>query len=144
MKVSERIQVILAGCHTLIKPEKELIGDQAELRFFKLTKWRYSPLEKQALSPSKKLTVRMVSVFQFKSELKRMSSVVEVHKIGEGAFRKRRVLCKGAPEIIKGLLKEVPDKFDIRFRKLSSKGYRVLALAYKDLDEKVDVYDYTR
>ena len=43
-----------------------------------MTKWKYSDIEKTALSPTRKLTVRILKVNQFKSELKRMSTIVEV------------------------------------------------------------------
>ena len=43
-----------------------------------MTEWKYSDVEKTALSPNKKITVRILSVNQFKSELKRMSTIVEV------------------------------------------------------------------
>jgi len=65
----------MAGCHTLIRSNNELIGDQAELKFFELTKWRYSDVEKTAISPNKKLTIKILKVNQFKSELKRMSTI---------------------------------------------------------------------
>ena len=49
-----------------------------------------------------------------------------------------RVLCKGAPEMIKTLLKDVPDKYDETYRKWAKEGYRILALAYVDNDK----FDY--
>jgi len=36
-----------------------------------------------------------------------MSTIVLVNKIGEGYFTEKRVVCKGAPEIVKTLLKDV-------------------------------------
>ena len=46
----------------MIKSKKELIGDQVELKFFEMTKWKYSDIEKTALSPDKKMTVRILHV----------------------------------------------------------------------------------
>ena len=97
----------------MIKQEKELVGDQAELKFFEMTKWKYSDVEKKASSPDRKLTVRILKVNQFKSELKRMSTVVEVQRVGGGFYKTKRVVCKGAPEIIKDLLKEVIFVFNL-------------------------------
>jgi len=64
-----------------------------------------------------------------------MSTVVDVQRVGQNAYREKRVLCKGAPEVIKTLLAEVPNSFDQVYLKYSSKGYRVLALAYKKVEE---------
>ncbi len=38
----------------------------------------------------------------------------------------------------------MPSKFDSVFKRYSSKGYRVLALTYKDIPNKTDVNNYTR
>ena len=38
----------------------------------------------------------------------------------------------------------MPSKFDEVFKKFSSKGYRVLALAYKDIDNEVKANKYSR
>jgi len=62
-------------------------------------------------------------------------------RVYSGIYQKTyytRVLCKGAPETIKNLLKEVPEKYDECYRKWAKEGYRILALAYSD-NEK---YDY--
>ena len=61
-KTSPECQSILAGCHTLIKQGNELVGDQAELKFFEMTKWKYTDFEKKATSPNKQMTVRILKV----------------------------------------------------------------------------------
>ena len=78
-----------------------------------MTKWKYSDVEKTAISPHSIISVRILKVNQFKSELKRMSTIVEVQKAGKGAFKSKRVVCKGAPEVIKDLLKKVPSPAQI-------------------------------
>ena len=45
-------------------------------------------------------------MFPFRSDLKRMSTIV--HWEPENGTKEYRVLCKGAPEIIEGLLKNIP------------------------------------
>lgn len=45
----------------------------------------------------------------FESALKRMSAIVQISDKGS---EENRVLCKGAPEVIKTFLKEVPEGYD--------------------------------
>ena len=54
------------------------------------------------------------------------------------------MLCKGAPEIIKKLLKVVPEGYDKCFRSYVERGCRVLALASKDLDKSLSHSQMTR
>ena len=44
------------------------------------------------------------------------------------------MLTKGAPEVIKKLLRTVPDNYDEAYLKYVKNGARVLALAYKNLN----------
>lgn len=56
-----------------------------------------------------------------------------------------RVLTKGAPETIKTLLKEEVENYDKVYTHYTRQGYRVLALAYKELDtNKINVDDVNR
>jgi magnesium-transporting ATPase (P-type) len=60
-----------------------------------------------------------------------MSAIVSIDN-GSG-FNDQMVLCKGAPEIIKKILHEVPEGFDRCYLPFVKNGARVLALAYKIL-----------
>ena len=46
-----------------------------------------------------------------------------------------RVLCKGAPEIIEGLLESIPNNYKESYEYYMKNGYRVLALAYKSIPD---------
>lgn len=48
-------------------------------------------------------------------------------------------MCKGAPEIIQGLLKEVPAHYEEAYKHYTKLGYRVLALSYKFLDNDMNL-----
>lgn len=72
--------------------------------FFELSKWEYSSKNKEAKRSLEKVTIQRV--FPFKSELKRMTTIVE--HVSEAGARKMKSLVKGAPEAIELLLKEVP------------------------------------
>lgn len=67
--------------------------------------------------------------YLFESALKRMSTIVCL----EGNNNEYRVLAKGAPEVIKKLLSDVPEGYDKCYLKYVKNGARVLALAYKVL-----------
>lgn len=54
----------------------------------------------------------------------------------EGNNNEHRVLCKGAPEVIRKLLTTVPDGFDKCYLKYVKNGARVLALSYKVLPKQ--------
>lgn len=71
-------------------------------------------------------------MFPFKSDLKRMSTIV--HWEAEGGDKEYRVLCKGAPETIETLLTTIPSNYAKAYKYYSRLGYRVLSLAYAKLD----------
>lgn len=87
---------VLAGCHSLINVDKELTGDPIELMFFDLSDWTYTSKLKEARRVMEKVSI--LKIFPFKSELKRMSTLVE--HVEENGTRKYKVLTKGAPEAI--------------------------------------------
>ncbi len=76
-----------------------MIGDPIELLFFdRGSEWEYSSHDKLARLHRRNVSVRINNLFPFRSDLKRMSTIVNY----DGEFR---VLTKGAPETIKTLLK---------------------------------------
>jgi len=64
--------------------------------FFDLAKWEYSSKNKEAKRGLEKVNIH--KVFPFKSELKRMTTIVE--HVTESGVRKMKSLVKGAPEAI--------------------------------------------
>jgi len=56
--------------------DKKLTGDPIELLFFDNSDWEYSSLDKTAACKRNKMSGRIVNLFPFKSDLKRMSTVV--------------------------------------------------------------------
>lgn len=59
--------------------------------------------------------------------------VVAQH-VSESGIRKMKALVKGAPEAIEKLLKEVPPKYRQAYTFYTKQGYRLLALASKEID----------
>lgn len=62
-----------------------------------------------------------------------MSTIVSVEDRGSQEYK---VLCKGAPEVVKKYLKEVPSGYDRCYLKYVKNGARVLVLAHKTLPKK--------
>lgn len=83
-----------------------------------------------------------MNMFPFKSDLKRMSTIVQWES--ESSGKEYRVLCKGAPETIQTLLTTVPDRYEEAYKHYSRLGYRVLSLAYGKLENTVKLQDIER
>lgn len=65
-----------------------------------------------------------------------MSTIVNIEDSKTPSGGEYRVLCKGAPEIIKKLLNAVPHGYDKGYLKYVKNGARVLAMAYKILPKQ--------
>lgn len=78
-------------------------------------------------------SMRVLLRHDFSSDLKRMSTVVAVERLGS---RGRQVwaLCKGAPEVVEQHLRHVPAWFRPAYLHHMRSGKRVLALAARRLD----------
>lgn len=63
-----------------------------------------------------------------------MSTIVNVES--SGSLSEYKVLVKGAPEIVRDLLKTVPSDFDRLYLEHVKNGARVLALAWKSLKKE--------
>lgn len=75
--------------------------------------------------------LKLLHRFPFSSELKRMSTVVCMDHLRPALSYMSFV--KGAPEEIVLRLKHVPSNYHSVYQKYSFKGFRVLALAFKEL-----------
>lgn len=62
-----------------------------------------------------------------------MSAIVSVEDTKSINSQEYKVLCKGAPEVIKHFLKDIPADYDKNYLKYVKNGARVLALAHKTL-----------
>jgi cation-transporting ATPase 13A1 len=82
----------------------------------------------------KRQSLKIMQRFHFSSALKRMS-IIASHQTGAIGTTKYFVAVKGAPEIVKTMLKHVPDNYESVHLKMSRQGARVLSLAFKQLGE---------
>lgn len=121
---------IIGGCHTLAQIDDKLIGDPLEKSGFKAINWEIDPNTNAFQASGGRIRIITQKKFLFDSTLKRMSTISMVRE-GKGAHLK--VLCKGAPEVIEKLLKEVPENYEKQYSYYVKHGYRVIAMAYKPL-----------
>ena len=72
--------------------------------------------------------LEVLKIHDFDLYLKRMSVVV---KNGTATY----IFCKGAPDSISKILREIPEDYHEKVNEYSLQGHRVIALAYKEVQE---------
>ncbi|XP_053185560.1 polyamine-transporting ATPase 13A3-like [Scomber japonicus] len=157
----------MAACHSLTKIEGELSGDPLDLKMFSATGWileepteeetaLHNPIMPTVVRPPKQVNpeanqnnpltqnlelselssceIGIVRQFPFSSALQRMSVVVR--KLGE---KHMDAYLKGAPEIVASLCKQhtVPQSFTETLETYTRQGFRVIALAHRQLESKL-------
>ncbi|XP_038131677.1 probable cation-transporting ATPase 13A3 isoform X2 [Cyprinodon tularosa] len=153
----------MATCHSLTKIEGELSGDPLDLKMFAATGWileesteeetaLHDPLIPTVVRPPKQTIsernqnrlevqntlqsgeIGIVRQFPFSSALQRMSVVVR--RLGE---KHMEAFLKGAPEVVASLCKphSVPQTFTETLEKYTRQGFRVIALAHRQLESKL-------
>ncbi|GLG97387.1 Calcium-transporting ATPase sarcoplasmic/endoplasmic reticulum type [Gryllus bimaculatus] len=165
LHVRAPIVAAMACCHSLTRIDGELKGDPLDLSMFLATQWvleepgpdtsRYDTLSPTVVRPLAvkpldsddldKLTliggllempyeIGIVRQFPFISSAQCMSVITR--DLGSPFMR---VFCKGAPEKVIGMCLEssVPTDFHQMLTHYTSTGYRVLALAYRNLEPSV-------
>ena len=156
-KENELILECMAACHSLAMVDGKLIGDTQDVRIFKSTGWVYDEPESEKYDPIVKAVVRpegkfeplssltsegqplqivpkvyelgILHIFHFTSKLKRMAVIVKNLENGQ-----MRIYTKGAPEVLLQKCTNVPKDLSGILSNYTRKGYRVLACAYKNLE----------
>ena len=125
----------LATAHALVRLEDGMVvGDPMEKTAIEALGWQLRPSDR-VCPPDGSNVMAELHIrrrFQFSSALKRMSTISTFQK-GSGSGR-ARVSVKGAPETIKAMLSTVPPDYDETFKYFTRRGSRVLALAWKEMD----------
>ncbi|KAK8898836.1 hypothetical protein M9Y10_001128 [Tritrichomonas musculus] len=117
---------VIGGCHSLIRGKYgQLIGDSLEASAF--SSMKYKLMDNEAQHP--RANLKILKTFYFSSDLRRMTSLCQIEG-EENLF----ALMKGAPETISELLDEVPENYFDVCRNYTRQGCRVLALAYRQMD----------
>uniref|UniRef100_A0A667Z9E4 Polyamine-transporting ATPase 13A3 n=1 Tax=Myripristis murdjan TaxID=586833 RepID=A0A667Z9E4_9TELE len=154
----------MATCHSLTKIEGEISGDPLDLKMFNATGWileepteeetaLHNPIMPTVVRPPKQelseisvsdclclfeicfsYEIGIVKQFPFSSALQRMSVVVR--RLGE---KHMDAYLKGAPEVVVSLCKEetVPGSFSETLEAYARQGFRVIALAHRQLEPKL-------
>uniref|UniRef100_A0A8C7XSF2 Cation-transporting ATPase 13A3 n=1 Tax=Oryzias sinensis TaxID=183150 RepID=A0A8C7XSF2_9TELE len=151
----------MATCHSLTKIEGELSGDPLDLKMFAATGWILEePTEEETAlhnqlmptvvhppkpiltgldqdrPPGRDVSCEMgiVHQFPFSSALQRMSVVVR--RLGQ---KHMDAYLKGAPEVVASLCKvhTVPQSFTETLESYTRQGFRVIALAHRQLEPKL-------
>uniref|UniRef100_A0AAR2LI24 Cation-transporting P-type ATPase N-terminal domain-containing protein n=1 Tax=Pygocentrus nattereri TaxID=42514 RepID=A0AAR2LI24_PYGNA len=127
----------LASCHSVALLEGQPIGDPLELKMIESTGWVWATVYNTFLF----FILAIVRRFPFSSTLQRMS-VVTVGPGGGSAC----CFLKGSPEMVASycVKESVPSQFTNTLREFASEGFRVLALAYRELDAQTDLSSLER
>uniref|UniRef100_A0A665U5W6 Polyamine-transporting ATPase 13A3 n=1 Tax=Echeneis naucrates TaxID=173247 RepID=A0A665U5W6_ECHNA len=149
----------MATCHSLTRIDGELSGDPLDLKMFSATGWileepteeetaLHNPIMPTVVRPPKHpvpeanqndlscpftYEIGVVRQFPFSSALQRMSVVVR--RLGD---KHMQAYLKGAPEMVASLCKQhtVPLSFAETMETYTRKGFRVIALAHRQLESK--------
>ncbi|XP_050530517.1 polyamine-transporting ATPase 13A3-like isoform X1 [Daktulosphaira vitifoliae] len=152
LDVRSPLVAAMATCHSLTHIQGCLAGDPLDLSMFNATNWefeepgvdssRFDNLLPSIVRPPKQLDIEdnpveigIVHQYPFNSKTQSMCVIGKVF-----GSRNYTVYCKGAPEkIIQSCLSHtIPSNTFSVLEKFGSLGYRILALAYKNLPKKVN------
>uniref|UniRef100_A0A3P9BAR9 Polyamine-transporting ATPase 13A3 n=1 Tax=Maylandia zebra TaxID=106582 RepID=A0A3P9BAR9_9CICH len=150
----------MATCHSLTKIEGELSGDPLDLKMFSATGWileepteeetaLHNPIMPTVVRPPKHIVperinqhifrigaceMGIVRQFPFSSALQRMSVVVR--RLGA---KHMDAFLKGAPEVVASLCRQhtIPQTFTETLEAYTRQGFRVIALAHRQLESKL-------
>lgn len=124
---------VLASCHSLVQLEDTLVGDPVEKASLNAINWVLTKNDFISPKKSKIAPLKILSRFYFSSSLKRMS-VLAAYKCSKNANKVIHIASvKGAPEVLKSMLQNIPNNYDSTYLELAGRGARVLALARKEM-----------
>ncbi|KAH3672003.1 hypothetical protein WICMUC_004510 [Wickerhamomyces mucosus] len=130
---------VLASAHALVKlDDGEVVGDPMEKATLDAIGYKVGDKDviyKEVNGKTQK--IKILRRFQFSSALKRSSSISSV----EG---KTLVSVKGAPETIRHRLSHVPSDYEDIYKSFTRSGSRVLAIAYKYLENNISSSKLTK
>lgn len=136
-------QELFTTCHTLTFIDNKILGDPIDEQMYKQSGWsnyntedKLSTFKENFISIYKNpyinnFFVGVVKTFPFYSKLQRMSVITKY--ISDENISKYKIFTKGAPEKIKLLCKSesLPNNYNEILNLYSSKGLRILSMAYK-------------
>jgi len=124
---------VLASCHSLVQLEDTIVGDPVEKASLNAINWILSKNDFIVPKKSKMSPLKILNRFYFSSSLKRMS-VLAAYKCAKTSNKIIHIASvKGAPEVLKSMLQNIPHNYDSTYLDLAGRGARVLALARKEM-----------
>jgi len=146
-KLPAPAQLVLASCHSLVLIDGKVNGDPLELASLEAMRWTVNdesgsvgPKSKSEKREAGKILVmdgktagglRIMGRHHFSSKLQRMSAVVS-----DSRGSQHYAVCKGSPEAVGARLMNKPEGYEDTSRRLSKRGYRVIALSYRPLKKE--------
>ncbi|KAL6926561.1 hypothetical protein ACO0SA_004741 [Hanseniaspora valbyensis] len=134
------LRYCLTCCHSsalvVQNGHKSLIGDPLDLEMFRFTKGKFSEkTHHDGFVINDKYHV--VKTFEFDSHLRRMGVIME-----KPSKKEHYSLVKGSPESIASLCNPhtIPQVYDHIVKKYAHQGYRLIALAGKNISQKHNQY----
>ncbi|CEF71586.1 Cation-transporting P-type ATPase family and Cation-transporting P-type ATPase, N-terminal domain and Neurotransmitter-gated ion-channel transmembrane domain and Cation-transporting P-type ATPase, C-terminal domain and Neurotransmitter-gated ion-channel ligand-binding domain and Cation-transporting P-type ATPase, subfamily V and P-type ATPase, A domain and HAD-like domain and P-type ATPase, cytoplasmic domain N-containing protein [Strongyloides ratti] len=152
--INSRLIRAVATCHSITKINGEYVGDPVDVLNFNVTgfdfketfddntvkeKTRFDMLQPNTYSGiletkngPKNVTLAVLRTLPFSSALQRMGVIVHDDEDEETEIH---FYTKGSPEIISSLCipESIPNDFTDIVKEYTKKGYRLIAVAYKDL-----------
>ncbi|PRP86428.1 hypothetical protein PROFUN_05347 [Planoprotostelium fungivorum] len=131
----------MTSCHSITVLEDTFIGDTLEVKMFQYTRWSFEEVAEDphhphllsvVRSPQKEQALGIVKRFDFSSALQRMSTITyDMEEKSLVAF------VKGSPEMIRQLClpSTIPGEYTSILSTYTNQGYRVIAMAYRPLDD---------
>jgi len=132
---------IIGGCNTLAQVDDKLIGDPLEKSSFNAIEWEIDTKSNAYQVPGGRVRIQNHRKFLFDSSLKRMTTISTVKSNKNSEMK---VLCKGAPEVLQDLLSEIPENYAEYYSYYVKHGYRVIAMAHKDLPAGTNAHSLSR
>lgn len=123
---------VLATCHSLVQMDDGLVGDPLEKATLTAIDWNLTKADAVIPKRGKSPGLKVFHRHHFSSSLKRMSVIAGYNPLGstETVYI---ATVKGAPETLRDMFSDVPEKYDDVYLELSRRGARVLALGWKEL-----------
>ncbi|KAG7665956.1 uncharacterized protein J8A68_000579 [[Candida] subhashii] len=122
----------MTSCHSLRNIENELLGDPLDVKMFEFTSWKYEEdhVGKTIVyNGNDRYTI--IKEFEFMAALRRMSVIVTSNR------DEKIVFTKGAPEVMMDIChpETIPTNYEELLHHYTHSGYRVIACAYKEVDD---------
>ncbi|EAR86811.2 E1-E2 ATPase family protein (macronuclear) [Tetrahymena thermophila SB210] len=138
---------LFSTCHGAYLINGEIVGDMLDIEMVKFSGYQIQNVQDninikfKSSHPNTQNELQVMKMFEFSSEMQSMSCVAYDIKA-----QKSYLFLKGAPEKVRDMCQSstIPSNFKYMQNKLSLKGFRLIAMAYKELSSSKEAIDLTR